>query len=74
LIKAEGLDCQLARAVGRDWKGKLSLRIYAAAIALALVLPFISCALYVVVAVVWLAPDPRIERTIAPPQKAFAGG
>ncbi len=73
LIKAEGPDCQLARAVGRDWKGKLSPIIYATAIALALVQPLISCALYVVVAVVWLVPDPRIERTIGPATKASAG-
>ena len=73
LIKAEGPDCPLARAVGRDWKGNLSPVIYAAAIALAFVQPFLSCALYIVVAVIWLMPDPRIERTIAPTTKASAG-
>jgi uncharacterized membrane protein len=66
LIKAGGPDCPLARAVGRDWKGTLSPVIYAAAIGLAFVQPLISCALYLVVAVIWLVPDPRIERTIAP--------
>ena len=58
LIKAEGPDCLLARAVGGDWKGNLSPLINAAAIALAFVHPWISCALYIVVAVIWLPPRP----------------
>ena len=66
LIKAEGPDCLLARAVGGDWKGNLSPLINVAAIALAFVHPWISCALYIVVAVIWLLPDPRIERKIVP--------
>jgi len=66
LIKAEGPDCLLARAVGGDWKGNLSSLTYAAAIALAFVHPWISCALYFAVAAIWLLPDPRIERKIAP--------
>jgi uncharacterized membrane protein len=65
LIKCEGPDCILARAVAGDWKGNLSPILYAAAVALAFVRPWISCALYVVVAVIWLAPDPRIERALA---------
>jgi uncharacterized membrane protein len=51
-IKAEGPDCLLARVVGGDWKGNLSSVIYAAAIALAFVHPWISCALYIAVAVI----------------------
>lgn len=66
LIKSEGPDCPLARAVGGDWKGNLSPVIYAAAIALAFVQPLISCALYVGVAVIWLMPDLRIERIMTP--------
>jgi len=66
LIKAEGPDCLLARAVGSDWKGNLSSVTYAAAIALAFVHPWISCALYIVTAAIWLLPDPRIERKIVP--------
>jgi uncharacterized membrane protein len=65
LIKAEGPDGLLARAVGGDWKGNLSPVIYAAAIAPAFLHPSMSCALYIVVAVIWLLPDPRIERKIA---------
>ncbi|MEO8439133.1 MAG: TMEM175 family protein [Spartobacteria bacterium] len=66
LIKAEGHDSLLAPAVGSDWKGKLSPVLYALAIALAFVNPLISCGLYIVVAAIWLLPDPRIERTIFP--------
>ncbi len=64
LIKAEGPDCLLARAVGGDWKGNLSPVLYAAAIALAFWQPWVSCLLYSVVAVIWLLPDPRIERAL----------
>ena len=64
LIRAEGPDCLLARAVGGDWKGNLSPILYAAAIALAFVHPWISCTLYAVAAAIWLLHDPRIERSI----------
>src|SRR5438876_254438 len=65
LIKAEGKNGPLARAIGSDWKGNLSPAIYAVAIPLAFARAWISCALYVVVAIIWLCPDPRIERIIA---------
>jgi uncharacterized membrane protein len=55
----------LADAVGADLKGVASIVVYATAIPLALVLPWLSCALYVAVAVLWLVPDRRIERTLA---------
>ncbi len=74
LIKAEGPDCLLARAVGGDWKGNVSPLIYATAIGVAFWEPWISCALYVLVAVLWLFPDPRIERVIAPSAKAPRAG
>jgi len=72
LIKADGPDCLLAQAVGGDWKGNLSPLTYAAAIALAFVHPWISCALYIVAAAVWLLPDPRIERKIVPAERRSA--
>jgi uncharacterized membrane protein len=67
LIKSGGPDCRLARAVGNRWKENLSPTLYAAAIGLAFIQPLISCALYVVVAVTWLMPDPRIERIVSTP-------
>ncbi len=55
----------LARAVGRDVKGKISPLIYVVAIGAAFVEPWISYALYVLVAAIWLVPDRRIEQTLA---------
>jgi uncharacterized membrane protein len=57
-------DSTLAIAIGRDTKGKLSVVIYAVAIALSFINPWISCALYCGVAALWLVPDRRIERTL----------
>lgn len=54
----------LARALGRDWKGKLSMVIYLLAIPLAFVSPWLADALYVLVALWWLIPDRRIEREL----------
>jgi len=54
----------LARAIGKDFKGIVSVAIYAAAIPLAFVSPWIAVALYVAVAVVWLVPDPRMEKVL----------
>ena len=64
MVGHEGEDSTLGRAVGGDRKGKISLLLYAAAIPLAFVRPWIAHLLYVAVALIWLAPDPRIERRI----------
>ena len=66
LIARHGADSPLARAVGSDFKGLASLGAYALAISLAFFAPRVSCALYVVVAILWLVPDRRIERVLAP--------
>jgi uncharacterized membrane protein len=65
IIAAQGDDSKLARAVGSDRKGRISIALYVAAIPLAFVQPLISDAIYVIVALVWLAPDPRIERVVS---------
>jgi len=64
LISVQGPDSVLASAIGGDLKGKISLLVYAAAIPLSFVNPWVSCTLYVVVAVMWLVPDRRIEKTL----------
>jgi uncharacterized membrane protein len=64
ILSYEGPDSLLAKALGRDWKGKLSPLFYLAAIPLAFVNPWISDALYVTVALLWLVPDRRIERVL----------
>ena len=67
LISHHGTDSALARAMGRDFKGKVSVACYASAIPLAFVSAWLACALYVLVAVMWLIPDRRIEQTLAEP-------
>ena len=64
IVHQQGRDSVLASAIGRDLKGKLSPLLYAAAIVLAFVSPWLSIALYVLVAVIWLIPDRRIERVL----------
>jgi len=65
IIAGQGCDSKLAAAIGRDFKGKLSPILYAIAVAAALFRPWISCGLYVLVALLWLIPDRRIERLLA---------
>ena len=61
IVSHEGPESMLARALGRDLKGNLSPVLYLAAISLAFVRPWISTAIYVFVALMWLMPDRRIE-------------
>jgi uncharacterized membrane protein len=65
IMRSQGADSVLARAVGRDVKGKLSPFFYALAIPAAFVRPWIAGALYIGVALMWLFPDQRIERLVA---------
>lgn len=64
IIAAQGRDSILQKAVGRDWKGKVSPLLYATAIPLAFWSQWLSVALYVLVAVMWLVPDRRIEKAL----------
>jgi uncharacterized membrane protein len=59
-----GPDSPLAQAVGRDWKGKLSPILYGVGIISSFIVPWLAGTIYVGVALMWLAPDPRIERTL----------
>jgi uncharacterized membrane protein len=63
LIKG-GPESALAKATGKDWKGKASLVIYALAIILAFFNSWAGFSLYVVVAIIWFIPDPRIEKKV----------
>jgi uncharacterized membrane protein len=65
LVNLHGQGSTLATSIGRDRKGKTSIAIYAAAIPLAFTKPWIAGICYVIVAIIWLLPDPRIEKTIA---------
>ena len=64
IITKQGRESFLALAVGKDWKGKLSPVLYLAAIPLAFVSSWIASALYAFVALLWLIPDPRIEKAL----------
>jgi len=64
LLAAPG-NALLASALGTDFKGKISMVIYVIAIPLAFVRPSLACAIYILVAMMWLIPDRRIERKIS---------
>jgi uncharacterized membrane protein len=64
IIREEGANSLLAKAIGKDVKGKLSIVIYAVAIPLAFYGQWMAQALYVLVALMWLVPDRRIERLL----------
>jgi uncharacterized membrane protein len=65
LLRKEGPNSKLAQALGLDIKGKISPLLYAAAIMLAFVRPVISGAIYVLIALIWVVPDRRIERLLS---------
>lgn len=64
ILKTEGAEARLAKALGGDFKGKISPLIYLLAIPLAFVSPWIANALYLAGALMWLVPDRRIERML----------
>jgi uncharacterized membrane protein len=64
LLAIHESDSPLARAIGKDFKGIASLVVYAVAIPLSFLNPWIAFGFYVLVAVMWLIPDPRVERAL----------
>jgi uncharacterized membrane protein len=74
IIASQGPASALKRAIGGDWKGKLSPVAYLIAIASSLWYPWIAQGLYVLVALIWLVPDRRIERAIERAGGSSAGG
>ncbi len=64
ILRRQGSNSKLARALGRDIKGKISPVLYVTAIGLSFVNPLIAGAIYVSVAIMWLIPDRRIERVL----------
>jgi uncharacterized membrane protein len=65
LVSHHGEKSTLAAALGSDFKGKVSLAVYAAAIPVAFLETWAACALYVLVAIMWLIPDRRIEKALS---------
>ena len=64
IMRTQGTDSVLANALGKDIKGKTSLMLYVAGIVLAFVSPWLSIAIYALVAIMWLVPDRRIENVL----------
>ena len=64
ILASEGTTSLLRKAVGGDWKGKLSPVLYVTAVGLTLVRPWVAQAIYVLVALIWLVPDRRIEHAL----------
>ena len=67
ILRAPGGNPALCAAIGRDLKGKASLVLYSAGVALSFLSREAACAIYVLVALIWLVPDPRIERAFSSP-------
>jgi uncharacterized membrane protein len=65
LVSHHGEKSTLAAALGSDFKGKVSLAVYAVAIPVAFLETWVACALYVMVAIMWLIPDRRIEKALS---------
>jgi len=66
IIASQGRQSLLKAAVGEDWKGKVSLLLYLTAIPMAFTFEWVSDGLYVLVALIWLIPDRRIESVLDP--------
>ena len=65
IVAEHGRDHALAKALGRDLKGKVSVSLYVIALALCFWKPQLAHLLYITVALIWLIPDRRIERSLA---------
>jgi len=63
-VRVHGHDSEIGRAVGRDKKGNISLVLYVIGIAASLFSPPLACAAYVIVALIWLVPDKRMEQVV----------
>ncbi len=65
IVRAQGADNLLKRALGADWKGKLSPVLYVAGVVSSFCVPGLAQAIYLAAALIWLVPDRRIEKAIA---------
>jgi uncharacterized membrane protein len=72
-LRVEGPDSMLARAIGLDRKGNLSLLLYCVGIAASFFATWLSGAMYIIVALIWLIPDRRIERVLGVHQSPTQG-
>jgi uncharacterized membrane protein len=73
LLRVEGRQSLLAAAIGRDLKGRVTLLLYCLGIGLSFLSGWLGLAVYVAVALIWLVPDPRVERRLAAGQYGTGG-
>jgi uncharacterized membrane protein len=71
LVAHHGKDSLLASSIGADWKGATSVGLYLAAAALAFVQPWAAIVCYMIVPLMWIVPDRRIERTATSEGRSF---
>lgn len=64
-VRIEGADSTLKKAIGNDKKGKLSIVLYAISLVCAYWIPWLALVIFAVVAIIWIIPDPRIEKQVA---------
>lgn len=64
LVKSNGPDSLLAKSIGKDMKGKLSMVFYAIGVGLSFVIPMVAYFIYAAVAILWIIPDVRLERAL----------
>jgi uncharacterized membrane protein len=74
IVRAQGRETVIAKAVGADFKGKVSLVLYAIAIPASFFSRWVAGTIYALVALLWLVPDPRIERAFASERASRGGG
>jgi uncharacterized membrane protein len=74
IIRLEGPDSRLKKAIGSDWKGKLSPVIYVTGILATFLTPWLGVALFAAVAAIWLVPDTRLEQFVAQLEERDAAG
>jgi uncharacterized membrane protein len=65
ILRSEGPDSLLRRAIGKDWKGRISPVLYLAGIIASFCVPGLAQAIYLIGALIWLVPDPRIEKALS---------
>ncbi len=64
VLRVEGPQSDIAKAIGKDKKGKISLAIYIVAAAVALFMPWVACGFFALVSLLWLVPDRRVEKVL----------
>ncbi|CAN5224782.1 TMEM175 family protein [soil metagenome] len=74
LARHDGANSVVARALGKDWKGNMSVALYLIGIAISFVAPLIALMVYVSVAILWFIPDRRLERALTDVQTVQTGG